>query len=114
MSRPSRLALLALLAGAGGCSDRADPGPTSPSEEQAIAIAPSPDAKGTGAQRAAEERLARRVALALAEGLPNHARSAPDDDDEHQKHPPDTGAPARAEQVLSPGDLAGGAAATGA
>ena len=67
MSRPSRLALLALLAGAGGCSDRADPGPTSPSEEQAIAIAPSPDAKGTGAQRAAEERLARRVALALAD-----------------------------------------------
>ena len=56
------------------------------------------------------------LTLVWVDAYPNHARSAPDDDDEHQKHPPDTaGAPAQAPaQVLGTDDLAGGAAATGA
>ena len=65
MSRPSHLALLALLlAGAAGCSDRADPGLTAPPDGRPVATAAAP---ATAAQRAAQERLARRLALALAD-----------------------------------------------
>jgi hypothetical protein len=71
MSRPFRLAILALLAGAGGCTDRADPGPTAPPDNPVASVnaAPPGHAGGTrseAASRAAQEHLARRVALALA------------------------------------------------
>ena len=58
MSRPSRLAVLALLAGAGGCSDRADPGPTAPPDGTVVRSTP-PQARRQRhprAQRAAQER----------------------------------------------------------
>jgi hypothetical protein len=71
MSRPSRLAILALLAGAGGCTDRADPGPTAPPERPVVSVNAARPVQpvGTGneaASRSAQEHLARRVALALA------------------------------------------------
>jgi hypothetical protein len=75
MSRRLRLTTLALLAaGAAGCGDRADPGPTEPgaaTQPPGLPTAPSP-AEAVGgsagpASRAAQERLARRRALALAE-----------------------------------------------
>jgi hypothetical protein len=65
MSPRLHLTVLALLAGVAGCGDRADPGLTEPG-----AIAPSAEASGgpaTGVSRAAQERLTRRLALALAE-----------------------------------------------
>src|SRR5262245_29272663 len=67
MSRPSRFAILALLAGAGGCNDRT-PEPTAP--EAPAPAAPAGREAGTGhpvAERQAQVRLARRVALALAD-----------------------------------------------
>jgi hypothetical protein len=70
MSRASYLAIVALLAGVGGCSDRADSGPTAP--ESQVATAAAVPVGGTArreapaAERAAQERLARRLALALA------------------------------------------------
>ena len=69
MSRPSRLAILALLAGAGGCGDRADPAPP-PRPTTGVAVAAAgagPRRRHRGAGRAAQERLARRMALALAD-----------------------------------------------
>jgi len=71
MSRPIRFAILALLAGAGGCTDRADPGPTAPPDAPVVSVSPAPPGQAGGsrneaASRAAQERLARRVALALA------------------------------------------------
>ena len=65
MSRASRLAILALLAGAGACTDRTDPGPTAPPNAPVVgmtAMLPRADV----AARVAQEHLARRVALALA------------------------------------------------
>ncbi|MEP6688313.1 MAG: hypothetical protein ABJC36_08185 [Gemmatimonadales bacterium] len=75
MSRRHHLTTLALLALVAGCSDRADPGPTEPG-----AVPPAPadhattdpsSAQGIAAggptSRAAQERLARRFALALGE-----------------------------------------------
>lgn len=68
MSRSSRLAILALLAGAGGCSDRTDSGPVGPADTAAARVFPGPSGHGNpAAERAAQERLARRVALALAD-----------------------------------------------
>ena len=75
MSRRLHLTTLVLLAaGAAGCGDRADPGPTEPgastqTPELPTVRAPAEAAGGpTGlASRAAQERLARRLALALAE-----------------------------------------------
>ncbi|HET7469114.1 MAG TPA: hypothetical protein VFJ81_05535 [Gemmatimonadales bacterium] len=71
MSRASHLALLALLVGAGACSDRGAPAPTAPPDEHAMAAGAAPATHaGTGsgaAGRAAQERLARRVALALSD-----------------------------------------------
>ncbi len=68
MSRSSRLAILALLAGAGGCSDRSSSGPTAPPDAPAVRVLPVTPGRGgnPAAERAAQERLARRVALALA------------------------------------------------
>ncbi len=74
MSRRLHLTTLVLLAaGAAGCGDRADPAPTEPgatTEASALPAAGAPaEAGGTAgpASRAAQERLARRLALALAE-----------------------------------------------
>ena len=65
MTRPYRLAVLALLAGAAGCSDRPDQAPTAPPEAAGpVAPAATP---ADHIQRAAQERLARRMALALAD-----------------------------------------------
>jgi hypothetical protein len=67
MSRRLHLTTLVLLAaGAAGCGDRADPGPTEPG---VTASAPAEAVGGPAgpASRAAQERLARRLALALAE-----------------------------------------------
>jgi hypothetical protein len=65
MSRQSRLAILALLAGAAGCGDRVDSVPVAPADT------PGPSAGAVSlaaaARRAAQDRLARRLALALAE-----------------------------------------------
>jgi hypothetical protein len=71
MIRRLHLTTLALLAaGAAGCGDRADPGPTEPAAGKAPEL-PAPLAAAGGpagpASRAAQERLARRLALALAE-----------------------------------------------
>jgi hypothetical protein len=83
MSRPCHLAILVLLAGAAGCSDRTGPGPTAPPDGQAVTAAASPAGSGghgsPAAQRAAQERLARRVALALANpAFRTYVRSALD------------------------------------
>ena len=73
MSRLIFLAALAAVAATAACGERADPGPTAPPD------AASPDAASRGgvaevhvtdiqrAGRAAEERLARRMAMALAD-----------------------------------------------
>lgn len=67
-SRRSYIAMLALLAGAAGCSDRAGSGPTAPADiTRASAAAATPGGRGALAGRAAEQRLARRMALALAD-----------------------------------------------
>src|SRR4051812_21384981 len=66
-SRRSYLAMLALLAGAAGCADRADSGPTAPAEVTAAAAGAMPGGGNAVAGRAAEQRLARRMALALAD-----------------------------------------------
>jgi hypothetical protein len=87
MSRRLHLTTLVLLAaGAAGCGDRANPGPT-----EAGATGPSPELPAVGAaagaahgpagpaSRAAQERLARRLALALAEpGFRAYVKSALD------------------------------------
>jgi hypothetical protein len=65
MTRRFHLAVLALLAGAVGCSERTDQAPTAPPEGAAVG-APAP-ARADAAERAARERLARRMALALAD-----------------------------------------------
>src|SRR5258705_7051988 len=72
MSRRLHLTTLALLAaGAAGCGDRADPGPTEPGATGKAPEPPAPLEAAGGpagpASRAAQERLARRLALALAE-----------------------------------------------
>ena len=75
MSRRHHLTTLVLLAaGAAGCGDRADPGPTDPRSHPQVPVLPAAgtatDAMGGlagPASRAAQERLARRLALALAE-----------------------------------------------
>lgn len=68
MSRPSYFAILALVAGAAGCSDRTGSGPTAPADTPGrIAAAATPGGGNDRAARAAEERLARRMALALAD-----------------------------------------------
>jgi hypothetical protein len=77
--RPHHLATLALLAaltaGSGGCADRPDAaGPNAPPDgggRPAITAAPAPPPAGAG--RLAQERLARRLALALAEPQFRHA-----------------------------------------
>jgi hypothetical protein len=67
-SRRSYIAMLALLAGVAGCSDRAGSGPTAPADPTgASAAAATPGGRGALAGRAAEQRLARRMALALAD-----------------------------------------------
>jgi hypothetical protein len=66
MSTASRLAILALLAGAGGCSDPSPVGPL-PGDGPALAGASRGAPAAPSPQRAAQERLARRVALALAD-----------------------------------------------
>lgn len=65
MSRAPHLATLALLAGAAACSDRGGSAPTAPSAESAVLR--STDWLNDAAARAAQERLARRVALSLAD-----------------------------------------------
>ena len=72
MFRRLHLTTLALLAaGAAGCGDRADPGLTEPRATGKAPELPAPleAAGGPGgpASRVAQERLARRLALALAE-----------------------------------------------
>jgi hypothetical protein len=61
--------LVLLAAGAAGCGDRADPGPTEPRATPKAPGLPLEAAGGPAgpASRAAQERLARRLALALAE-----------------------------------------------
>jgi hypothetical protein len=75
MSRRIRLTTLVLLAaGAAGCGDRADPGPTEPGASTQAPVLPTAGAAAEAAggaagptSRAAQEQLARRLALALAE-----------------------------------------------
>ena len=72
MSRASHFAILALLAGAGACSDRDLPAPTAPPDARVIGVAGASASHSAGpwnqaASRAAQEHLARRVALALAD-----------------------------------------------
>jgi hypothetical protein len=75
MSRRLHLTTLVLLAaGAAGCGDRAHPGPTEPGATTrapelptAGAVAEAAGGAAAPASRAAQERLARRLALALAE-----------------------------------------------
>jgi hypothetical protein len=69
MSRRHHLTSLALLALVASCSDRAGPGPTEPGAGAPAPAVPAGSAAGAGgpASRAAQERLARRLALALAE-----------------------------------------------
>ena len=69
MTRQSHFAILALLAGALGCSDRPEQSPTAPPDAVGI-VAPATTpaaAPGGRAERASQERLARRMALALAD-----------------------------------------------
>jgi hypothetical protein len=67
MSRASQLATLALLVGAAACADRGGTAPTAPPDEQVVAVGAGPAGTPAGAAaRAAQEHLARRVALALA------------------------------------------------
>jgi hypothetical protein len=72
MSRLSHLAPLVLLASAAACSDRGGAAPTAPSAEPATAVSGgtplrSASPRNEAAARAAQEHLARRVALALAD-----------------------------------------------
>lgn len=66
MTRRSKLTFFVLLAGAAaGCSERPDPGPTAPPDGTApLANTAAPSAPSASAAR---ERLARRMALALAD-----------------------------------------------
>ena len=65
MSRLSHLAILALLAGAAGCSDRVESAPMAPADTPGPGVG---SALPTAAvKRAAQDRLARRLALSLAE-----------------------------------------------
>jgi hypothetical protein len=64
--------MLALLLGAGACSERGAPAPTAPPDDRVMApgAGPGPNAARTrnaAAARAAQEHLARRMALALAD-----------------------------------------------
>jgi hypothetical protein len=63
MSRRSHLVFLVLLAGAAGCGDRPEQGPTAPSGQRQTTAT----AVDQPAERTARERLARRLALALAD-----------------------------------------------
>jgi hypothetical protein len=68
MSRPSHLAIFALLGSLAGCGNRTDAGPTSPTaptDSPGLVAGGAPPAGP--AERAARERLARRMALALAD-----------------------------------------------
>ena len=72
MFRRLHLTTLALLAaGAAGCGDRADTGPTEPRATGKVPELPAPLETAGGpagpASRVAQERLARRLALALAD-----------------------------------------------
>ena len=69
MSRSSRLAVIALLAAVGACSDRSGSGPTAPPDDGTVSAiaAPGTTRGNPAAERAAQERLARGVALALAD-----------------------------------------------
>lgn len=68
MSRRSYLAVLALAAVAAGCADRSPAGPSGPADSPApTGSAATPAGGGERAGRAAEERLARRMARALAD-----------------------------------------------
>jgi hypothetical protein len=78
MSRRSHLAFFALLAGAAGCSDRADQSPTAPSG-RGQSTATAAEQSAARVERAARERLARRLALALADpGFRSYAKDALD------------------------------------
>lgn len=88
MSHRSHLAVLALLAGAAGCSDRADQGPTAPSGHRQPTAAAA-EQSAASVERAARERLARRLALALADpGFRSYVKSALDRSSvrEHKLH----------------------------
>jgi hypothetical protein len=68
MPRLITLAALALLAANAGCNDHSGPPPTAPADETAPSRLMAPDRLATArAERAAEERLARRTAMALAD-----------------------------------------------
>jgi predicted small lipoprotein YifL len=68
MPRLISLAALALLATIAGCGDRSGPAPTAPPDDTAPSGPTSIDRiSSVRAGRAAEERLARRVAMALAD-----------------------------------------------
>jgi hypothetical protein len=72
MSRISHLAPLVLLVSAAACSDRGGSAPTAPSAEPATVVSGgtplrSASPRNETAARAAQEHLARRVALALAD-----------------------------------------------
>ncbi len=87
MSRRLRPIAFALLAAVAGCTDRGDPGPTEPGITTPAPAVPAPAVPssevGGGpagpASRAAQERLARRFALALAEpGFRTYVKDALD------------------------------------
>lgn len=68
------LALLATLTGLSGCSDRAGPGPTAPSDSHGT---PAANTAPWGVESAVRERLARRLALALGDAeFRAHVRQA--------------------------------------
>jgi len=64
MFRRYQLTILALLAAAAGCGERSDSAPVAPTDTPGAVAAGAPSDR---AERAAQERLARRMALALAD-----------------------------------------------
>jgi len=67
MSRLTFLVVLAAVTATAACGDRADSGPTAPPDPVLAAGSPVLKVGAAGAGRAAEERLARRMAMALAD-----------------------------------------------